>query len=76
VNIENEPLLLALASYLSIEHVVVSHPWENQQRWAAIRAMLVALESETRRWFDKESLFKVFNMIFPCNNTTKGWNSY
>ena len=76
VNIENEPLLLALASYQSIEHVVVSHPWENQQRWAAIRAMLVALESETRRWFDKESFFKVFNMIFPCNNTTKGWNSY
>jgi hypothetical protein len=76
VNVENEPLLLALASHERIEHLEISYQWENQQRWAAIRAMLVALESETRRWFDKESLFDVFNMIFPCNKTTKGWNSY
>jgi len=74
-NFDNEPLLLALASYQGIEHLEISSPWENQQRWAAIRALIVAMESETRRWFNKENLFQVFLELFPVveDNPSKGW---
>jgi hypothetical protein len=70
---DNEPLLLALASYQKIEHLEIGYPWENQQRWAAIRALIVATESETRRWFGKESLFHVFLELFPKDKSSKGW---
>ena len=39
--------------------------WNNQQLWAAIRALVVGVESETRSWFSKDSLYKVFNELFP-----------
>ena len=70
---DNEPLLLALVSYQKIEHLEIGYPWENQQRWAAIRALIVATESETRRWFGKESLFHVFLELFPKDKSSKGW---
>jgi hypothetical protein len=55
---DNEPLLLALAAYQRAEKYEMDTFWASQQFWAAIRSLIVATESETRRWFDSnEKLF-------------------
>jgi hypothetical protein len=73
ISVYNEPLISALASYERVERLENGSPWSNQQRWAAIRALLVATESETRRWFKKDSLFDVFLELFPGDKTSIGW---
>lgn len=63
-NAYNEPILYALASY---EHARSQKPvgaWQNQQLWAAIRALVVASESETRSWFGKDSLYDIFHELY------------
>jgi hypothetical protein len=75
ISVHNEPLISALASYERVERLENGSPWSNQQKWAAIRALLVATESETRRWFKKDSLFNVFVELFPKDETSNGWQN-
>ena len=63
-NVYNEPILLALASYEHARSQDKKGAWQNQQLWAAIRALVVASESETRSWFGKNSLRDVFRELF------------
>jgi hypothetical protein len=65
LNVYNEPICSALASYEHAQSQEQVDAWQNQQLWAAIRALVVASESETRSWFNKDSLNKVFLEIFP-----------
>ena len=60
----NEPILIALASYTHARSPQQVGSWNNQQLWAAIRALVVAVESVTRSWFGKDSLNKVFNELY------------
>jgi hypothetical protein len=69
-NVYNEPIFLALASYEHARSQEQVDAWKNQQLWAAIRALVVASESETRSWFGKDSLYDVFHELFP-----KGWQA-
>jgi hypothetical protein len=68
-NVYDEPIYLALASYEHARSQEQEGTWQNQQLWAAIRALIVASESETRSWFGKDSLFGVFNQLFDT-----AWN--
>ncbi|MFM6174968.1 MAG: hypothetical protein ACKPB4_23035 [Sphaerospermopsis kisseleviana] len=65
----NEPILLALASYEHARSQEQVGAWKNRKLWAAIRALVVASESETRSWFGKDSLHGVFDQLFPTE-----WN--
>jgi len=56
----DEPLLSALASYKQAKDFEKDSDWENQRFWAAIRALIVATESETRRWFKSEHKLRDF----------------
>lgn len=68
----NEPLLSALASYERALRFKDKHsPWLNQQRWAAIRALLVATESETRRCLNKKSFLMFSLNFFPVLRAAK-----
>lgn len=71
----NEPILLALGSYEKAEKMEQESSWKNQQLWVAIRQLLVATESETRRWFATESLYKAFEKIYP-STWTRRWNKF
>jgi hypothetical protein len=64
-NVYNEPIFLALASYEHARSQEQVDAWKNQQLWAAIRALVVASESETRSWFGKDKLYDVFDELFP-----------
>jgi hypothetical protein len=68
--IYNEPLLLALAAYKRAERLEMDTSWAYHRFWAAIRALITATESETRRWFgfDKE-LYSFLDNRFP------GWQT-
>lgn len=48
-------MLSALARYQLAERIEKNSPWENQRVWAAVRALIVATESETRRWFESDA---------------------
>ena len=63
-NVYDEPIFLALASYEHARSQEQVGAWQNQQLWAAIRALVVASESETRSWFGKDSLFCVFSELY------------
>jgi hypothetical protein len=66
--IDNEPLLLALAAYQRAEKHEMDTSWASQQFWTAIRSLIVAAESETRRWFDSNELLRSF-----LQNRFPGW---
>jgi hypothetical protein len=58
----DEPLLTALAGYVRVTSDELNSPWTNGQRWSAVRAVLVALESEAGRWFGgTDGLFSTLN---------------
>jgi hypothetical protein len=65
---DNEPLLLALAAYQRAEKYEMDTSWANHRFWAAIRALITATESETRRWFDSSELLNSF-----LQNRFPGW---
>lgn len=74
MRVYNEPLLSALASHeRALRLKDKNSPWLNPQRWAAIRALLVATDSETRRWLNKEKFFHAFLQLFPSIEGCKGW---
>jgi hypothetical protein len=67
---DNEPLLLALAAYQRAEKYEMDTSWASQQFWAAIRSLIVATESETRRWFESNE-----NLFVFLKNRFQGWQA-
>jgi hypothetical protein len=64
----DNPLLTAIANYQRVMVSELDTPWGNRRRWSAVRGILVALDSESCRWF-----LKTKKLIGVLQESLPGW---